>query len=439
MTDCPAAPAPPRSVRQRIRRTIRIGWPVLIVAAALLAPLAWEWLSGRTLVHRDSAMVFAPQRWLAGTALRALRLPLWNPYAGTGMPFLAQTMHGVLHPLSIAVAFAFPGDGLDPLLGAYVLAAGMGAAALARCLGASWLASTAAAFAFGLSGYTLSMTGFLVHLAGAASLPWMVAGPLLAARERTPSGFAAGAVCVAACSLSGDVEVLVVGGLLGLCFAYEAARLPGLVRAVASAGAGALLAGVQLVPSWSFFRISSRAQALSADELKQWALSPWRLVELAAPGFFSPPHAQPMSRIYLALGGPTAFGAPFARSIFVGAPVLVLAAFALRSSRRTRLLGASAAALAWVALGHHLGAQQLLSMVPMVQGFRYSEKLVGPLVLCLSSLAALGIDRLAAEPALARRAARVTAGLAAAAAVAWLAVAAAHRPAGASAPPRALL
>src|SRR6266568_1354853 len=144
MTDCPAAPAPPRSVRQRIRRTIRIGWPVLIVAAALLAPLAWEWLSGRTLVHRDSAMVFAPQRWLAGTALRALRLPLWNPYAGTGMPFLAQTMHGVLHPLSIAVAFAFPGDGLDPLLGAYVLAAGMGAAALARCLGASWLASTAA-------------------------------------------------------------------------------------------------------------------------------------------------------------------------------------------------------------------------------------------------------------------------------------------------------
>src|SRR6266568_3750448 len=357
MTDCPAAPAPPRSVRQRIRRTIRIGWPVLIVAAALLAPLAWEWLSGRTLVHRDSAMVFAPQRWLAGTALRALRLPLWNPYAGTGMPFLAQTMHGVLHPLSIA-----------------------------------------AAFAFGLSGYTLSMTGFLVHLAGAASLPWMVAGPLLAARERTPSGFAAGAVCVAACSLS----------------------------------------GVQLVPSWSFFRISSRAQALSADELKQWALSPWRLVELAAPGFFSPPHAQPMSRIYLALGGPTAFGAPFARSIFVGAPVLVLAAFALRSSRRTRLLGASAAALAWVALGHHLGAQQLLSMVPMVQGFRYSEKLVGPLVLCLSSLAALGIDRLAAEPALARRAARVTAGLAAAAAVAWLAVAAAHRPAGASAPPRAL-
>jgi len=425
--DRPAAPHAASTWISRVctaaRESRRGLGAVALIALGLLAPLVRVWISGQTLVYRDSAMLFAPQRWLVGTALRELRLPLWNPYAGTGMPFLAETMHGALHPLSIAIAFLFPDDGLDPLLGAYVLSAGLGAAVLARCIGASRPAAVAAAFAYGLSGFTLSMTGALICLAGAASVPWMTAGLLVAGRDRTPAAFAVGAAGVATCALSGDLQMLLVGGVFGLCLAFEASRLRGLARAALSAAVGGLLAGVQLVPSWHFIQISNRAGAIGAGDQQEWALSGWRLLELALPGFFAPFPGSPVSPVHLALGGPTSFGAPFALSIFVGAPLLLLVATGARSSRSGRALGAAAIVFTWLALGHRLGAQQALSFVPIMRGFRYAEKYVCLLTLCVSMLAALGADRVAADVRLARRTTVIAIATSAVTLVAWLVIA----------------
>jgi hypothetical protein len=48
-----------------------------------------------------------------------------------------------------------------------------------------------------------------------------------------------------------------------------------------------------------------------------------------------------------------------------------------------------------MALGHRLGARQVLDLVPVWNRFRYTEKMIGPLSLLLSAAAALGVDRLA--------------------------------------------
>ena len=73
---------------------------------------------------------------------------------------------------------------------------------------------------------------------------------------------------------------------------------------------------------------------------------------------------------------------------------MILAIVGIFHSRVTRIFAISSLILLWLALGTNAGAEQLLHSVPVWGKFRYPEKMVGPLTLCLSILAAFGSDRL---------------------------------------------
>ena len=90
----------------------------------------------RTLAQGDTHRFFAPLRPLVVEALRAGRLPLWNPYEGAGKPLFAEGVHSVLHPVSLLGAFLAPAS-VDALALAYLALAALGAFVLARGLGAS--------------------------------------------------------------------------------------------------------------------------------------------------------------------------------------------------------------------------------------------------------------------------------------------------------------
>jgi hypothetical protein len=152
---------------------------------------------------------------------------------------------------------------------------------------------------------------------------------------------------------------------------------------------------VQLLPSWRFLPLTSRALGIAAPERLQWALSPWRLPELVAPGWLAGRPGDVAPAVWKALEPASQFPMPFAASVFVGSAVLV-AALAAARERRARPLLVAVPLLLWLALGHRLGAQQALQRVPVWGDFRYAEKLVGPLSLLLALLAAIGLPRLAA-------------------------------------------
>ncbi|HSN15484.1 MAG TPA: hypothetical protein VLT61_12695, partial [Anaeromyxobacteraceae bacterium] len=363
-------------------------WPALVVTATL-APF-WRVIAGAvTLVSRDTFELYEPMRALIVPALRAGRLPLWNPYEAAGVPLFAQALHGVLHPVSIVTALP-PFEGLDAAVVLYVVAAAMGAYALARTLGATPAASACAAFGYGLGGYTVSMAANIVFLAGAASAPWTLAAMRrCAAPGSAPRHVVGVAVAVAVTAFSGEFESLAWSLALGSVLAADAGGRRGLARSVVGAGLGILVAGVQLVPSWVFLQRTTRGDALDVAERLQWPLEPWRLVEWIAPGFFWSVDASP----FLLLGGETQHAVPFAESVFIGGAVLVLALGGVGRSRTARLLVMFAGLCLWQALGYRLGAAQLTSFVPIWGEFRYAEKLMAPITLCAAVLCALGADR----------------------------------------------
>ncbi|MBI5445749.1 MAG: hypothetical protein HY900_31600 [Deltaproteobacteria bacterium] len=370
---------------------------LVCVAVACAAPLLWILGAGHTLVWRDTVRLFGPLRGLVVEALRALHLPLWNPHEAFGLPLFAQMIHGVLHPVSIVAAFLAPGAGMDVFIVAYVVLAGLGTTVLAGALGASPAGAALAGVGFGLSGYVLSMSGILTYLAAAATAPWTVAALCFTSSRRSLWGLAVGGFSVASLHFAGDPQWTLLALLIGLALSLEQNGKSGSPWALSALVLGTSIAAVQLVPSWVYMRATERALGLDPTERMSWALAPVRALEFVAPGFFAG-HlgAAPDAPVFKWLGGVVrqGYSLPFAASVFLGVALIVFAWNGMRS-RTGALLGLAAGVSLWLALGYHAGADQLLHRVPIWGSFRYAEKMMGPVTLCLALLAGFGCDRLA--------------------------------------------
>jgi hypothetical protein len=375
---------------------------VSAIAIGSIFPALLVLISGHTLVWRDTSKLFQPVRTLVVEALRNFQLPLWNPHEALGIPLFAQMMHGVLHPISVIGAFLFPHAGMDIFILVYIMLAAIGSALLARVLGVSWGSAAVAGLGFGLSGYVLGMDSIIQYLGAAAIAPWAIIGLRLAGEGRR-SGIVAAASAVAALHFAGDPEWTLIAVLLGTALAIEVGGRRGFKNALIGVAIGTALAGIQLIPTLVYFREVSRATGLDSLDRMQWALSPWRIIEFIVPGFLGSAGAGLEKwPVFMWLGGQIqpGFEMPFAPSVYIGASVLVLAVAGFSHSRVTRIMGISSLILLWLALGTNTGAEQLTHFIPVWGKFRYSEKMVGPLTLCLSVLAAFGSERLSEWPSM---------------------------------------
>lgn len=101
----------------------------------------------------DQAYQFIPWRRFAWEALRAGRLPLWNPWSSSGTPFIATMQSAVFYPINLLLTLA-------PFASTFVLSAllrlwiaGMATYGLARTYGLSLAAGLLAGIAFMLCGF----------------------------------------------------------------------------------------------------------------------------------------------------------------------------------------------------------------------------------------------------------------------------------------------
>jgi hypothetical protein len=291
---------------------------------------------------------------------------------------------------------------MDIFILIYIMLAAIGCALLARVLGVSWASSAVAGLGYGLSGYVLGMGSIIQYLGAAALAPWAIIGLRMAGEGRRSGTVAAAAAAVAVLHFAGDPHWTIISMVLGTALAIEAGGMRGFRNASIGIAIGTALAGIQLIPTMVYFREVSRATGLDSLDRLQWALSPWRIIEFIVPGFFGSAAAG-MEKwpVFMWLGGQIqpGFEIPFAPSVSVGASVLLLAAAGFSHSRATRIVGISSLILLWLALGANAGAEQLTHLIPVWGKLRYSEKMVGPLTLCLTVLAAFGSERLSDRPA----------------------------------------
>lgn len=301
--DSASAPVPVR------RRACLLGDLLAILSlCVLICSCFWRIaLAGRVIAGGDIFTYFYPYWAEATRALRAGRLPLWNPYLFMGVPFLANSQVGVFYPLNWPLWLLLPARRSIHLsvvlhlclaaVNAYI----WGRSSLElRHLGA-WTVGTV----FALGGYLGAQVEHVNQLQGLAWLPLMFMLYDSSSRRVAKSPRGRGSVLalvglalvMGLVLLAGHTQtafISLVGlGVYGLGPAlWRGVRRgmwrPFLRRSVLLAVATGLamaLAAVQLIPTWRLSRLSVRAEGLPFSERVSFSLSLSYLARALLPGF----------------------------------------------------------------------------------------------------------------------------------------------------------
>lgn len=376
----------------------------LLVALAIFY---FPWLSNRQSFYlSDLTYYYEPFLRFIGQALRANRLPLWNPYSFCGMPQIAIPSPGIFYPLDWLFA-VLP---FNPALGTYMifhqLLAGIGAFLLIASLGWGAFAAAACGTTLALCGYMFSVQKNFSLAASAAWLPFT-----LWAVSKTGSGSTACRLVrtiVAALAIfmlvgTGRPEIalpsflLVIGYIaLSAYSAFTLDRLAGdaiksALWRLSSVVLGVLIAMPIILPAVEWTALSPRSHGLSQQEALLWSSNWYDCLSIV--------FMQPLGDLnliqarYLPLVATRPGFIPFLSSAFVGPVVFTLAIWGGcdRSWRGRWLLLLFLAGAMAATLGNQTPVfPWLLKHLPILGALRYPVKLLILPVWCLAFLAARG-------------------------------------------------
>jgi hypothetical protein len=304
-------------MRNRFALKILDRWPDLGMAVALLAlAVIFFWkiaLTNLILVGVDVFTYFTPFKAYAAEALRAGRLPLWNPYLFMGVPFLANIQTAVLYPLNLPLIWLSAPKMVAYSIVIHIFLGGLFAYLYARLsLGLSPFGALVAAIVFAFSGFLGAQVEHLTHLHVYAWLPLLFLLFDLAAGRNAPSPeggnkdggalpkplalaglglaialqFTAGHLQASYINLFALGLYALLGDLLGRP-GSQLLRSPGrsLLVYVLSVGVGLALAAVQLLPSYELSRLSIRSGGLSYRDAVSFSLRPHLILYSLLPAF----------------------------------------------------------------------------------------------------------------------------------------------------------
>ncbi len=383
-----------------------------LVLALCLVLFPRALLRGEIFFERDLHVDWYPRIASISRSLAAGAWPLWDPFIGFGQPLLADPGAQVAYPATWLALLLPTGAGYTAFVVCHLVLTAVGAARLARAVGAGRVGAVAAAAFWTLSGPLQSSVNLWHHFAGVAWTPWVL---LAVDRLARRPGAAAAAWLAAALGvqiLAGSADacamtLLLGAGWAGLRLAGRSARGRRAGRAAgAAAGAIVVAAAATAVVWWPAGDLLSRSprRDLPEDVRTAWSVPAAGLLRLAVP-------LEP-SRVPFASGTwPSLYGGPqppFLLSLYMG-PVLLAGAVAGLAWRRVRrravlLLAGATGALA-VAMGPQgLVYSLLVALLPPLRIFRYPSKATLVAALLLSLAAGLGVAAMrrgACRPALA--------------------------------------
>jgi len=378
-----------------------VGLVCLALAAFYVYPLLAPGLEYR---GGDPVLMSYPYRFLFRESVRQGVLPLWNPYAGCGIPALAAYQGAFLYPVHwLSLAIPSIGFACRLTLFLHFLLQGAGTYGLARFgFGLGRPASVFAGLAFGVSAFNAAHVEQFMIVAAASWTPLVLCGWIHFLRRPGARPLLATVICLAMAILSGHSQYWL--------YALDLMALLAIIQPVEAEWGGfwaairrriVALGGLGLVGAAAF--LLTAAQLLPTLELAGYserAIDPADYGEASSfpPSYFS--H-------YLFPGRLGVWNEPFEpernpveMACFVGRVTLVLAGLGLLGLARragVRALAVWTVAAAILALGRHGpfdgGLFRLAEAIfPGWKGLRVPARLLFVANLGLVLLAGHGLD-----------------------------------------------
>jgi Bacterial membrane protein YfhO len=336
----------------------------------------------------DDMMPWAALSW---EQVRHGQLPLWNPYAGFGLPLMFG-FQAASFSLPMLVTYLFPVSFVYTIeVVAKLLIGGTGVLWLCRKLGLSYLPSVMAAVSFELSGAFTAYLGW--PMSGTfAWLGWAAGAALMVVKGPRRTLYSAGlAVSLAFAVYGGHPETMVVlvlcvgvlalSALVGLV--VETGRASSAIRPLIGLGLGGLaaigLSAPLLLPGLQVVSRANRSSVLGIS------LPTASIVNV----LFASYHGLPVtsSRYF----GPVEF---YGAAAYVGVVIVVLAGLAVIARwRDSRVIGFVLVALACAALTYFAAVSHFLDTIAIVKNGQWTRAL-GAMDFALAVLGGMGLQTL---------------------------------------------
>lgn len=268
-----AARATSSHVQPRAWRLVLSTWQVVLILALLPFVVFWaEALGLRVFYHHDLQYYFFPYHKLVADMTAQGHLPLWNPYAFSGIPLLGDGQTAMFYPPNWLFWLLPSAHALAVVVLLQFSIAGVGMFAYVRSLRLSLLAAAVAALVFMFNGFLVARVVHLSIMAGAALIPAVFWGFERLLQRPGPRSFALAATLVCLQALAGHPQVPVYTAVALGVYALALIRwrdhggwrtlLP-LVQLAAIYVVGYALAAIQLAPWIEFATFSPRAAGAS--------------------------------------------------------------------------------------------------------------------------------------------------------------------------------
>jgi Bacterial membrane protein YfhO len=407
-----------------MRKLPRGFWPLLALAISLV-PVAGVFTLSRLFVVRDLALTFHSRFLFLRHSIFSGSFPLWDPYTANGQPAVNDALYQLFHLPSLAVRLLLP----ETIAYNFWVALPIPLCALGMYLYLRrQVSAPAAAFGgivFAVGGPIISTPNFPNFSWSIATAPYVLWALDRVFERRTPGAATLLAVIVSCQALAGEpvslAATLLVAAAYALVIDGRWRDVRGVVLTAAGLAAGVLLSAIQYVPLVLAGRASMRSTMTSADF---WLFHPLLSFELVVPHFFGDYFNSNLKELawMVALNSDRD---PFYYTMYLGVPVVLLAAVAMLSGRpRTRFWTVVILACAIASLGAHTPVYPALqALLPPLRMFRFPVKYLSMAMLGLAVLSAMVMQWLL-DGDVPRRAVRVVLiGGAAAALVTYVAIA----------------
>ena len=372
-----------------MRKLPRGFWPLLALAISLV-PVAGLFTLSRLFVVRDLALTFHSRFLFLRHSIFSGSFPLWDPYTANGQPAVNDALYQLFHLPSLAVRLLLPETiayNLWVALPIPLCALGM-YLYLRRQLSAP--ASAFGGIVFAVGGPIVSTTNFPNFSWSIATAPYVLWAVDRVYERKTPGAATLLAVIVSCQALAGEpvslAATLVIAGAYALVIDARWRDVRGVCLAGAGMVAGVLLAAIQYVPLILAGRASLRSTMSTADF---WPFHPLLVFELLVPHFFGDYFHSNLKELawMVALNSDRD---PFYYTMYLGVPVVLLAAVAMCSGRpRTRFWAMVILVCAIASLGAHTPIYPALqALVPPLRMFRFPVKYLSMAMIGLAALAA---------------------------------------------------
>ena len=367
--------------------------PATTVSACALMfwALLWPAFLNRFYIFNDLGAQNIPLRYLYMEGLRAGRIDLWSPAVFAGFYMHGEGQIGMLHPVHLLLYRFIPFvQAFDLELITIYCALFAGCYLLFQRWGVDRLAASFGAFVFSLAGTNLVDIAHVNEIAVVAHAPWLMialGNCLRGDRRYRTSWIMVVALLNGSELLLGHPYYYLMSTALQAWYVLylTGGRIwsRGVMRAAFGTALGALVGAVQLAPTWSVLKASTRASP-SFEFLSDGSLRPLDFVQWVNPFF-------------LAYHG-------FGSVIYAGiGPVLLLAWLCTKKKDPDRRLILFLSALAVLGVFLSLGKYNLLYRfyfhLPVVNLFRFPSRFKLFTDFALAGGSALALNRLRTLPA----------------------------------------